>query len=1334
MKISKVDHTRTGFSVQTEADSARINPSGVIYDNPVKEKGKSAERDMWKHIVDCNRKAQKLYNLLNTTISFTNNKNEQKIYAEAVQSFNVFIKKVLDCSSDLDLDTLVKEQMGYIERSSGLESGDLSAQDKNNIKENLTDVMAGAETLVYRNLRRSLRKNIKVSSGTEYTVTDLTVSLFKAYFSGNKFQQEFQKIPEDAVQAYLRLLNEDYRKDKQLKDIRTSIERQTVKIKVVEVDGVYRLIPANADHNKKKYIFEFMRSYADADEPERETLMKHMRRLIILYYCGADEYQKVKNAELAEWNFGQFISDRNEPFHVGAYELACRCEKGKGKIDENRRWRSEAKKLLSDEICSHYRKAAEILRTEYSTEEKTEERFPYADLFWIDYFEKTAEKILITNNNKLSSFKFSLGYLCDHTWKEWTSFISSKFIDFGKAVYHFVMPDLSGVAAGEEVSIGEVLSQYRNGISSFEYERIKAQESLEREMAEYVTFAVNNFARASCSDEERNREGREDVLQMKTESELQDSNRNKAKAAVLYSDADRRILQFFGGKSGLEEAGSVISVLSGEELFKAFKKELNHVRNAVFHYTGKISENMETDAVVLELFDYELETVGSIYRKKYFSNNVPMFYKVSLINRIMDKLYNEPKERPAQIPAFNRVLSRPGLSEFLDRFIKGKPLGKLKSNRDSTLIEKYRSSMFFLLKEIYYYDFIQEGGHQETGNKGKSVKEYFFEALAQQRNNEKDRNRQKALKDFDNRIHEIGCDRAFGEICQGLMVEYMLQNTGNPQVHKQIKANKNIEKDDPNERMIYKHFRTLLYVCIREAFFNYLKENWDILREPVYEESQFHNLTEDKFCGGWQAHTFDYLKGQMQTDPMLPAWYAAAHFMNPKHLNHLIGSIRTYIQFTEDIERRAASLYNRTVDIEREMDQYRKILSVLEFSMLFCGRTTGSLKDYFKDEAEYAEFLSHFVGYSTSRKVPDIETALHNFCNRNVGSDNPEGRIGIYYDGRQIIPNRNVILSHMYGNTRILEKCMTPVSEREIRDYYKVMKELADVLKNGRCESEEEQKKYRSFQNAKNRIELLDIQTYTELINDLQGQLVNWIYLRERDLMYFQLGFYYTKLFYGDSIGEHDFRRRLSGPRVNLKDGAILYQLVAVNTFALKVIVKKKDVYAPVSGKGSSTGSAVSQFVNQYCGGDETVYNAGLCLFENVREHDQIIKTRNYIAHFKYFGKCDRSILDLYSEIYDRFFRYDLKLKKSMSFVLPNILLKYFVNVRTEMHVREKEVEGTVHKAALLSLCEKKALESTYLTYKIPVDKCDKKKEVLVAARSEIFLEQLKKILEYEEG
>ena len=71
----------------------------------------------------------------------------------------------------------------------------------------------------------------------------------------------------------------------------------------------------------------------------------------------------------------------------------------------------------------------------------------------------------------------------------------------GKGVYHFAMSDIYNVQSKEPVSIGYVMDDYKNGISGFDYERIKASDSLKRGLIKFASFAVENFARACYTEE-----------------------------------------------------------------------------------------------------------------------------------------------------------------------------------------------------------------------------------------------------------------------------------------------------------------------------------------------------------------------------------------------------------------------------------------------------------------------------------------------------------------------------------------------------------------------------------------------------------------------------------------------------------------------------------------------------------------------------------------------------------------------------------------------------------------------------------------------------------------
>ena len=1351
MKISKIKNSRSGISVTENKNEEQLSRQSLLYYAPVKDgKIRLESKDLEQHVTECNEKAQKLYNVITPEINFYRDENRQKMVENLAKNFNAVINNALRSirNPKEKKEQRVEKEVAFIlnlskksikmKKDVFVKSTDLIVKFPENNKYNKkNDKGTGSKEayiqkmisdLVLRKLKKTLRKEVKLENGCRMQMTEITISLMSAiclYGNAEFFDPAILK-------AFFEKVDSDYTKYKYVEQIVKSIESQSVKLKVVEKDGRHLLISANADHRKKKYVFEFMRMYAAADEKEKRELMEHIQDLIGLYLCGKAGYENAENRFSDMTESHNCICGKIEEIFNGLEELENLSQQKKEKL----------KNTTVKVMALNYRAAVNYLADEVRKtvlgEIREKKVRSCADLYWIEYIDSTVEKLLLKSRNK-ERYRYEIGFLSKHIWKEWTQYISGKYIEMGKGVYHFAIPDLSGALEGGSVSICEVKPEYKNGVSGFDYERIRAEESLEREMEKYVLFAVNNFARAVTPEEEREKSGHEDVLLMKTLSEIEESqtkeerqkkhDNNVKNAITLYADADRRILQFFGGQSRFrEKEDSLVNLYSGEDLYKEIRKELYAIRNITFHYTTKADKDQTQKHDLAEyLFEEEFSDITELFREKYYANNVWKYYDAEVINTIMENIYCGRKYRAAQVPAFKNIISRPELPQVMNGFVKGNSLRRLMNCPDRDVINKYWSALFFVLKELYYYDFLQDQKKPED-----NVKERFFRAIEKLSGQENDDEKQRAWESFENRIDQIGRDRSFGAICQGLMIEYMLQNSDISMVQTETvngKAN--------NKKQIYKHYRTLLYNCISEAFIEYLREKWEELRTPVLTVKEW---SKEEFCradGLKHLSLFDHLKETFNDAESGSSWYMAAHFINQKYLNHLLGSIRNYLQFTEDIEDRAISLGDR-VDNKREEKnlRYRNTLEILEFVAQFCERTTNVMEDYFESNQEYAEYLSGFVDYNTTKKETDIEKALYSFCKQKFKVDGKEYMAGIYYDGENLIPNRNIIRANMYGNTSCLKPCMDRITLKEIRTMYADQNKLDLVLKEGVCHTEEEQKAYREYQNEKNRIELFDVCTYTQILNDMQARLIGWSYMRERDLMYYQLGYYYTKLFWTDSISEEDARRRLVGNLVNVEDGAILYQILAFNSYHLPIIANKNNTVTLLKDEGSIGGKAITAFFKNYENA-EMIYEEALDLFENMDEHAAIINTRNYIEHFKYFIKSDRSMMDLYSEVYDRFFRHDHNRKKNVPDSLKNVLADNFMIVDISMElgskkVGEKKKGFREHKAARIEFTDS-GIRSTDMTYTIKPDIKDNKKDekVLVPARSEVFLKQFRKILEY---
>ena len=124
----------------------------------------------------------------------------------------------------------------------------------------------------------------------------------------------------------------------------------------------------------------------------------------------------------------------------------------------------------------------------------------------------------------------------------------------------------------------------------------------------------------------------------------------------------------------------------------------------------------------------------------------------------------------------------------------------------------------------------------------------------------------------------------------------------------------------------------------------------------------------------------------------------------------------------------------------------------------------------------------------------------------------------------------------------------------------------------------------------------------------------------------------------------------------------------------------------------------------------------------------------------------DNSILDLYSVVYDSFFSYNIKLKKSVSYVLTNILLSYFIDVKLKFSIYRNENSEKEKKTVRNTNISIDTAQSDNFTYKLK--KIIKKKngmeavendnsregEIRVSAREKTFVEEVVNILQYKSG
>lgn len=1233
MKISKVNHARMGVSAEP------IEAGGMMYAYP--KKGK-AFQDIRERIKNLNKKAMGLYSL------FVEPESKQQTALKAtVRKLNDYYREYIKDKvvENADAESIYSNMISSVPSYKTYQYEDKDRKRKNLI---VNDYLVN--NAIDRCLRQSLRKSINVD-GTKIYIPDFLkkFSLLVANEEGS-YGEDIICVDKSELMAVIEFIRMDMTKEDRIEVLATSIEQQNVPVQVSK-DGKH-IILSSAYNEKKAYIFEFLKEYAAASKDEQNKLLEHMRELIVLYVMGS---------QVAEGCSGSLNS-------MAVLKSMDGCE---GYISDELFDLVETKANLTNKDKAEIRKTKDLIKKEISN--ITLDRYNEAinsnlisgnDSYWIGYISDQVSKLL--NKSSLSSTKLGKCYICEQIWKTWTSYIALKYIDMGKGAYHFALNNLEDVVSGNETELGIIDSNYKEGISSFDYEKTSADDSLNRSMSQFLAFAINNFDFAARTEANR--------LVTNDKGESINADILSTKKIEYNTDAKRQILRYFGGQSMYED--TPVENVTGADLAGDIIKYLRVSRNSSFHYVSGDSKGFES-TIIRDIFNKEMASAGSIYRKKYFSNNIPFFYSISDIDKTMDYLYASMRKDPAQVPSFNKIFSKKHFKTVVNDLI---PVKNRVGISDPEKADKLEAALYFMFKEIYYNDFLKQN----------DLNKRFLRAL----NNEKpkDKNEQSAHDDFKRRVDVLtNTDLTFGEFCQEIMTEFNQQNDDKKKQASAFKSSANDKIVEKENTQIYKHYRDLLYLGIKGAFISFVKERemYSFIKKPSYKVDR---TTEEAFVSSWQTPMYEHLSVGKADNEWLSSWYVTAHFLNQRQLNLLIGQIKTYIQYINSIESRAYATGGKVAYKSADVtDGYLKLLAILDFVKLYCGSVSNTLTDYFEDENAYAKYVAKYVDFDG-----DTKDALMNFCNEKIETKNGFETIKHFYDGMNPILDRNLVQASMYGCDVVLTKVIDKLQKKTLRDYYKRKEEIVKILASG-TKNKDEINKVRSFQNLSNRVNLVDISIFSELISNIQGQFIGMAYLRERDLMYMQLGFYYTKLFYTDSIPSDHYLRTLEGD-CSIKDGAVLYQIASMYSYSLP-IYERDDAGKAIALNEGEIGKKVKQFAVKYCkDSNYETYTNGLYFFEDVDgRHDEYVDLRRYIEHFKYYANQEKSILDIYSDIYGGFFSYNTKLKKSISYTLPNLLLSNFVVANLGFDYKDETVKNkTVRRTNIVI----KSLASDYLTYK----------------------------------
>lgn len=893
-------------------------------------------------------------------------------------------------------------------------------------------------------------------------------------------------------------------------------------------------------------------------------------------------------------------------------------------------------------------------------------------------------------------FRLTKGYLAEKCWKYLINYFSLHYIALGKAVYHYTCEDLG---KSGDITLG-VFKKGLEAINSFDYEMIQADMDLQRFSTVYITFAIQNFALNAIRDDyrahtevETDEDGNEmahkfeDVMVYKM-ANIQDGKR---------PDALRRVLQFFGGKSKWQ--GILPADLDEDAFLMDIKNMLYMLRNKTFHFSTGNTDNSKWDEErILTMMQTEVKESSAIRRKTWYSNNLWMFYSQKALGMLMSFLYRDQPVRGAQVPSFKNILGRKALVVFL-REAKLNPL----DGQPADTRKMWLNSYYFVLKEIYYQKFLAEPTLKEDFHRHLKNR---LQELEGSSNHTKDEEREHAaLREFLEQWKQLDPDLTFSQICQYYMTEYEAQNQGI-----RVVQSTKMQNDKPK---IYQHYKIILYHGIQNVFQHYIMTNdaYAFLHKPVYKDEK---VEEENFLPAWTADTYHQIIENARNDRELQCWYVCSRFLAPRQVNHLAGVFRHYENYASNVARRAEENHQK-ISIRRDLSAKKcaEVVSLMDFSSVLSGKISSNFEDYFttvegKTAIEaYSDHISKYADLNgmhqktkklqaaedkkkqkeaekKKQKEADIKKNrghVNSFADLSLlgfGIESkeiepkeiePEHSViddpaNMYINPAHPILNRNVVLAMMYAPENVLENAVPKISYNEYEEYLKLKEEYPKNLLNGGSTKLSEQKLVNAFRDSKNRVELLNLYEYAEILSELQAKLVSWSYLRERDLLFFQLGFHYECLL-------NDSKKPTGYETITNAEGrtihcAALYQTLAIFVHGYPLYKVKKD--GSWNGKivdpSAPTSAKAIAFDRQYkisekCG----AFDAGKELFQVMAEEGNVMELRDYIDHFKYYAKADRSMMDLYSEVFDRFFTYEERLRKNVPNGLVDILARHFIQV-----------------------------------------------------------------------
>lgn len=496
MKISKVDNIRTCVIVKGKI------VKGDIYKFPKK----TGELTIDKHLSNRIEAAKRLYNIFNL--------KDAKNIPAGIKEFNALLI-VKEYKNKKRIANKQEIKKYIVEKP-------IDTQEKN-AEEYATEI-------INKFLRKSLRKH-----------KALFIEFFSLLCDKEIFAKTMKETEIDSkIEELIKILNDDFNREKQKLDWAKSIENQNVRVQVEKDSQKLALASYFSEKEQKKAIFKFLVEFTkDSDRKVFDLIVS-----VVLEFVGEETV------------YNDWLEN----------------VKQKTKIDEKIDFKA-LKKELYKWSCSRYKEVRDeeecisgILSKKMWLYAKIQDEF---ESYISKKYNLKFEKLSYENVRKMLSTKLRI-------------FLMYKYVDIGKAVYHFC--DI-------EDDKCNLKSEYKDGITSFDYEMIKSEEKLQQNLSASLVYSIHHFSQASVKDFGENNEI-SDILTININTNKEKSEPEKyKKIRNLFKENESLrayILRFWGGLSQFE---AVVTEDESFDFFVELKNALYSLRNRNFHYgKGKESE------------------------------------------------------------------------------------------------------------------------------------------------------------------------------------------------------------------------------------------------------------------------------------------------------------------------------------------------------------------------------------------------------------------------------------------------------------------------------------------------------------------------------------------------------------------------------------------------------------------------------------------------------------------------------------------------------------------------------------------------------------------------